>query len=128
MVTILKAGNLRDADTIKQIAPAGEIMIFDAACPTGWTRVSDFDDKFLKGATTYGGTGGSDTHTHATTGITGVQANSGGNNVDGSPQDGGYFSAHGGAPTHGHTCTLVPGNADTLPPYIEVIYCKRDSY
>lgn len=40
------------------------IGIFNVACPSGWTRVAAFDGKVLKGAATYGGTGGADTHTH----------------------------------------------------------------
>lgn len=46
------------------------IAIFNQACPTGWTRVSALDDKFLRCAATYGGTGGSSgTHTHTCSGV-----------------------------------------------------------
>jgi len=34
--------------------PTGMIMPFDVDCPTGWTRVSDFDNRFLRGALQYG--------------------------------------------------------------------------
>ena len=44
--------------------PSGLIAIFDVACPTGWTRVTAFDSLFVRGAATYGGTGGADAHTH----------------------------------------------------------------
>ena len=40
-------------------------------CPTGWTRWAAADGVFLRGAATYGGTGGASTHTH-----TGVNAHS----------------------------------------------------
>jgi len=43
---------------------SGLIAIFDAACPTGWTRVSAWDSKMIRGAASYGATGGADTHTH----------------------------------------------------------------
>jgi len=43
---------------------SGLIAIFDAACPTGWTRVSAWDSKMIRGAAAYGATGGADTHTH----------------------------------------------------------------
>jgi len=29
--------------------PAGSIMMFDTSCPTGWTRVTALDGKFLVG-------------------------------------------------------------------------------
>ncbi len=45
--------------------PSGMIAIFDTSCPVGWTRVAAFDSKFLRGADTYGGTGGSETHKHS---------------------------------------------------------------
>jgi len=44
--------------------PTGLIVLYDAACPSGWTRFSALDGKYPKGATGYGGTGGANTHTH----------------------------------------------------------------
>jgi hypothetical protein len=46
--------------------PTGAIMMFQAACPSTWTRVSDWDDKFIRGGPTYSAVGGgSDTHSHS---------------------------------------------------------------
>jgi len=52
--------------------PTGDklIAVFNTTCPTGWTRVTAWDDKFIRGAATYGGTGGSSgTHTHSYSGV-----------------------------------------------------------
>lgn len=47
--------------------PSGMIAIFDVACPAGWTRVAAFDGKMIRGASSYGATGGADTHQHSIT-------------------------------------------------------------
>jgi hypothetical protein len=57
-------GDAGDGATLA-MAPSGMIGMFDVACPSGWTRVSAWDNKFIRGAATYGGTGGSATHTHS---------------------------------------------------------------
>jgi hypothetical protein len=44
--------------------PSGGIVMFDTACPAGWTRFSALDGRFPRGASSYGATGGSDTHSH----------------------------------------------------------------
>jgi hypothetical protein len=43
------------------------ISMFNVAAPTGWTRFSALDNTFPRGASTYGGSGGSATHTHTST-------------------------------------------------------------
>lgn len=45
--------------------PSGAIMLFDASCPTGYTRFSALDSRFPRGNSTYGATGGSDSHDHS---------------------------------------------------------------
>ncbi len=45
--------------------PSDGIAMFDGVCPLGWTRVSALDERFPRGASTYGATGGSETHNHA---------------------------------------------------------------
>ena len=72
-------GNLGDIEVAYSSAighgvllPAGDklIAVFNTTCPTGWTRVVAWDDKFIRGAATYGGTGGSSgTHTHSYSGV-----------------------------------------------------------
>lgn len=50
--------------------PSWAILMFNTSCPaTGWTRVTALDNKFPRGATTYGTTGWADAHTHAATGL-----------------------------------------------------------
>src|SRR5262245_55992101 len=45
--------------------PSGLIAMFDASCPSGWTRFSALDQNVAVGSTTYGVTGGAATHTHS---------------------------------------------------------------
>lgn len=54
------------------MAAATKLYLFWAGTtgnvPAGWSYESGFDDKFIRGSNTYGGTGGSDTHTHIVSG------------------------------------------------------------
>jgi hypothetical protein len=45
------------------------IALFDTSCPTGWSRVTSFDNRFVMGSNVYGDTGGSSTHIHTYTQI-----------------------------------------------------------
>jgi hypothetical protein len=58
------SGDAGDGVTLT-IIPSGMIGMFDANCPAGWTEISAWYNKFIRGAASYGGTGGSDTHTHS---------------------------------------------------------------
>jgi hypothetical protein len=51
--------------------PSGLIAMFASNCPPGWTRVSGMDGRFPRGATSFGATGGSATHSHDVSGSTG---------------------------------------------------------
>jgi len=44
--------------------PAGLIAIFQTVCPSGWTRVTAYDTRFLRGAAVHGGVGGATNHAH----------------------------------------------------------------
>ena len=44
--------------------PSGMIAMFDASCPTGWTRFSALDNHYPRGASTYGTTGNDGSHIH----------------------------------------------------------------
>lgn len=57
----------RDSE-LAAVIPSGFIGMFNSSCPSGWTYLSAMAGKFARGSTTYGGTGGSDTHTHTTSG------------------------------------------------------------
>jgi hypothetical protein len=60
------SGDAGDGATLTSYKiPAGMILPFDAACPSGWTRVSAWDGKFVRGSATYDAVGGgADTHLH----------------------------------------------------------------
>ena len=60
------SGDAGDGGTITGGAPAGLILPSDVACPAGWTRVSAWDNKFIRGSAAYDAAGGgTDTHLHA---------------------------------------------------------------
>jgi len=132
--------------------PQGMIAVFDAACPDGWARVSAWDAKFLRGASTYGGTGGADSHTHDAN-HTHTATHEHAQNVGGAEsskaqgvgiialgnfdepwwQDGGVggytmYPVHTGAASSGslNSAGGATSLADHLPPYIEVVFCKKD--
>lgn len=101
--------------TVDNPLPSGLIALFDNACDSGWTRFTALDNKFIRGAATYGGTAGADTHTH--TGITSTE--SGTETVDIGAAD---ITVAG--ENHDHDITTAPGS--TLPAYADVIFCKKD--
>lgn len=144
-VVTMNAGETAPEWAAGNFVPAGMIAIFDAACPTGWTRVSAFDGLFLRGAASYGGTGGADTHTHTGSshqhkmGIGNMNAP-----IDciGWDESGEYGTSGTFTPTRRiGTSTLDStetadfltsaagtgdtGSASSLPSYIEVIFCKK---
>jgi len=129
------------------LLPQGIILMADAACPTGWTRVAAFDGLFVRGASSYGGTGGGGTHSHSHlhtgTGHTHAQSYGASNQVINAAtrvaaaadinsvmsQSGGAGTAYemlsgflSTAPTAGTDATT----ATVLPAYIEVLFCKKN--
>jgi len=59
------SGDAGDGGTLAGGAPAGLILPSDVNCPAGWTRVSAWDNKFVRGSATYDAAGGgADTHVH----------------------------------------------------------------
>ncbi len=136
------SGNAGDGATLHPI-PAGAILVFDAACPSGWTRVSAFDGKFVRGAAAYGATGGADTHTHSYASHTHPHTHAG-YSFAAAPEavtiDAAGGSSTGYAATI-HTHTLIatgPTNAfdttaagttdagNSIPAYQDVIFCKKN--
>jgi len=93
---------------------AGMITIVDVLPPLGWTRFSALDDKFPYGATSYGATGGADTHTHAASYTEGA---------------GGLANCKGGdktrAKVHSHSVSYTTASASNIPPYATAIYAQR---
>jgi hypothetical protein len=74
--------------------PVGAIVIWDQStnCPTGYTRVTAFDGRFLRGASSAGGSGGADSHTHDIAHTHGM----GGHTHGGTTADGGVDHTHSG--------------------------------
>lgn len=67
-IPAITATYFADLSAISGVAiPSGLIAIFDTACPSGWTRVSALDGRFLVASSTYASFGGSNTHTHTVT-------------------------------------------------------------
>jgi hypothetical protein len=135
---------------LPQVIPTGMTSMFDTSCPTGWTRVSALDGKFLAGGASYSATaGGSDSitlsvsqlpsHTHTgTTGSDGVHAHTftagdHGGSYSSSLSHGGNTSNNttipsDGAHTHAFTTDGTGSGAsiDTRPAYATIVICKKD--
>ncbi len=105
--------------------PSGLIAMFDATLPSGWTLVStggsSYENKLLKGNTTFGATGGSATHTHANFTATSTAQ---------SAMTGGLYTNSGGSscasdPTsHTHDATHSFDTPSSFPAYRDVMLGK----
>lgn len=100
------------------VGTAGLVAMTDVLPPLGWMRFSALDDKFPRGAITYGGTGGASTHTHSLTLSTGGPS---------STKCGLSGSQAGGRYNHTHSCTTSSDGQSNLPPYATTIFAKRNS-
>jgi len=105
------------------VIPSGMISMFTTSAPSGWTRFTALDGRFPRGASSYGGTGGSDTHTHT--------ASADAFTVDDPTNIGDVCggSAYVAAPGHRHAVTI---NANTnagssLPAYLNMVFAKANS-
>jgi len=147
-------GDAGDGATASLSVPSGLIAIFDTTCPTGWTRVSAFDNNLLKGSPNYGATGGASTHTHGMDWDDWTSASQEWGMLGGTsyPLFIGYdypsgskvlqvfpFGSSGGWPVkclaqYGTTGPNDPtssasglgGTSEPYPPYIDVVFCKKD--
>lgn len=138
------SGDAGDGGTVSGATPvSGMVGIFDTSCPSNWTRVTAFDNRLLYGASSYGATGGSDTHSHSesghshtgththsvgtlglSAGDTYIQIGAGGTTIS-SGSHTHTISGTSGTPTiSAGTITINSGN--TLPPYISVVFCERN--
>lgn len=128
--------------------PFGGIAIFDTTCPSGWSRVSAFDGRALKGAASYGPTGGADKHSHTvdiqsqTTGSSSIRLYISNLTVSyPSHVTGVYDEVRVSVASSGHTHSVYgytdydshshsfdvwgsTWDASSWPPYIEVVFCK----
>jgi hypothetical protein len=109
-------GQLNSASSV----PQNLIAMWDNPPPGVWTTMSElgepFNGRFVKPSTTYGASGGSETHTHGTSVVTSSGAVGTSSNRTGT-------GTSSGAHTHDITFTNI-SNESHLPPYIEVIFAK----
>ncbi|MFH1032654.1 MAG: hypothetical protein V1767_08860 [Chloroflexota bacterium] len=116
---------LAKADNITAI-PVGMIAMFDAS-PTGsWSVLSnnggDFYQKLLIGGSTYGASGGSDTHNHSNQTVTL-------STVTGTASNGKQTGTNYTSATHTHTVDITAySTVSSLPPYINVVFAKAMYY
>jgi len=91
--------------------PAGGIVMFDVACPAGWTRFVPLDGRYPRGAAAYGATGGATTHSH-TSGTLAVASHthSAGSYEAAAHTHGGVTGSTSVAHTHTFTDTVTSGN------------------
>jgi len=111
-----------------QAIPSSSVFIFKTAIPPyGWTRFSDLDSKFPRGATTYGGTSASQ-HTHTESGTSdtwgGVTYELVRDNTDNAARSIPIYVDTSG---HGHTYSFTTGSPSALPPYLDVLFATRNS-
>jgi len=127
-------GDAGDGASITTPVPSGAIGIFDTSCPGGWTQVAAWDGRYLKGAASYGGTGGTSGHSHASkldATITGVTLSNDHMVFWPISQEGRTPSEYtfcGGPNTGSYTAMKAQtGTATTNadPPNIQVIFCKK---
>ncbi len=127
--------------------PKGGIIIWrGATCPVGYSRVTDLNGRFPKGATgNPGAAGGSTSHSH--TGSIGDTNIDHTHNVNGTTSHHGHewdagYGSHTAIAGHSHTFNVTSGamsankthshsltlnNAVNLwPPYLDVIFCEKD--
>ena len=125
--------------------PAGFCMFStsQSSCPSGWSRAGGLDGDTLRGASSPGGAGGADTHTHSTQNHTLTEAeipahahdirssNWQNGSGEGNHRQGDSTGAltgfstetAGGGGAHSHGAT---GSADSWPPYTNVLICCKN--
>ncbi len=146
--------SLQGKDVASYLVPVGGIMMFDQNCPVGWTRFTDMDGYFPMGNANYGWTGGSATHSHTLSadgqhqhsgtsdeatlyGRIGVTAGSGPFNPNVYFMDDvgdSRLAKSGQRHTHPFTTNQagnhnhggVTGTSSTLPPFRNVVWCKKN--
>ena len=134
--------------------PTGSIMMFNTNCPTGWTRISALDGKFLVGGESYNvATGGADSITLTTANMpahthTGTTASDGAHThtasyVSSNAGVGSYYSMGRGlrndliyttttSSNGAHTHTFTTGSTgsgtafDNRPAYATIVICEKD--
>jgi hypothetical protein len=106
--------------TSARAIPAGAVLLFTALPPLGWTQITG-NNRFLYGQNSFGGTGGSNTHSHGNFAAT-----------TGGPSDASrrIYSGSISAATSGHTHSVTgtaDANVDHTPPYLNFILGQREA-
>ena len=94
------------------------VLMSNASCPSGWTRLSALDSKFPRGNSTYGTTGGATTHPHS------ASVTTGGPSSTYTWGDGGQSGANA---SHTHSGSPTSGPANNLPSYINTVFCTKSA-
>jgi parallel beta-helix repeat protein len=100
---------------------SGNITLPSTSIPTGWSYNSALDGRFPRGNSVYGGTGGSETHTHNYGGTT-----SNPTNVYNGASVGLSIRAYASA-GHTHDFSGTTDEASSLPPYLDVIFVYNNT-
>ena len=112
---------------------SGGIILADAACPSGYSRVTVVDGKFVVGGAAYNAAaGGGATHTHNVPAHTHPQSSgtTGGGTASGSGTPttrGDKAHTHpGGSGTSGTGGAATSDSKSNSPPFANVLLCKKD--
>ena len=138
-------------DDANKLMPAGAIILWDgASCPSGYTRLATYDNKFLVAASTPGSSGGSNTHGHGAGSYAGpshthtvsskgwgtptvvdtsnppgwirlMNAGSWGGSIDGALDTNKTTSTSGTGPVTGTSAAT-----DSRPEYLTILLCKKN--
>jgi len=125
--------------------PKGGIIIWqENSCPAGYSRVTALNGYFPRGAT--GNPGGTGNGSHSHTGTIGNTDIGHSHNVSGSTGEAGVqwdsdYGSHGSMGKHSHTVNIQSGGMSgnnphnhsltinptiALPPYYDVVFCRKD--
>jgi hypothetical protein len=105
--------------TDSEVGWAGNFIVAsNAACAGSWSSDATMNSTFPRGNTSYGTTGGSATHAH--TGLGDTTSYTGGNGTT-------VNTGSGNSGHHSHTFNNSTGNASSLPPYLDFVFCTQAS-
>lgn len=106
--------------TDSQIAWSGNFIVANNnSCLPGWNRDTTLDNTFLRGNSSYGGTGGSTAHSHTYGGYTGYDGGVGASSL--------VASYSRGAHNHAYSGTAVSATNNSIPSYINFVFCTQSS-
>ena len=98
----------------------GGIFITSAEPPIGYTQITSYNNRFIRGGTNYGATGGSSSHTHTYSGGTT------GGPTRTNPINGGWAYDDAASTSHTHTWSSGTSDGTTLDPaYMTVLLYQR---